>query len=193
VSWRSGRGKGATRIVAEPRIEVRPADEQADPVPGEAVPLVFRSNGTIADSATARALGARGGRARAKGARTYAALGLAKLAADAAFAPYREAGDAFVREHLSALAMQSGGEVGPGPSSIVASAGVQLAASRYFSDRAAETGDAKQWAQASALADASRQNLLAAYELAVREAKARPRTVAEAQAAIAQRILGPAR
>lgn len=169
MALRSGHGTGA----GVPRVEVLPADEQPDPVPGEPEPVTRRADGTFADSASARLIGARGGKARVARARLVAALGLAELAADSDFAPYRTAGDAFVAEHLAVLARQAGGEVGPGPSSIVASAGVQLAASRFLSDRAAATGDAKLFAQASSLADSSRQNLLAAFELAVREAKAR--------------------
>lgn len=173
MAHRTGHGNGA----GVPRIEVLPANELPQPLPAIAPPLVFRQGHRIGDSATARVLGAKGGREKAKRARTHtalhSALGLTELAADAAFAPYRAAGDAFVGEHLAALAMQAGGEVGPGPASMVASAGVQLAASRYLSDRAAATGDAKVFAQASTLANDSRQNLLAAYELAVREAKAR--------------------
>lgn len=190
MTLRTGHGAGA----GSPRIEVLPADELPAPVPGEAVPLVRRPNGQIADAATAKALGARGGAAKSTRARLLSASGLTELAEDAAFAPYRAAGDAFVREHLTTLATQSGGEVGPGPSSIVASAGVQLAASRYLSDKAAITGDAKLFAQASSLANDSRQNLLAAYELAIREAKARndARPPGDAMAAIRARILGGA-
>ncbi|MFO0735742.1 MAG: hypothetical protein U0270_07680 [Labilithrix sp.] len=132
-----------------------------------------RLNGTLEDSESAKELGARGGRARAAKVRLVSALGLASLADDAAFAPYRTAGDAFVTEHLAALALQAGGEVGPGPASIVASAAMQLAASRFVNDRAMQSGDAKLLKQASDLANDSRQNLLAAYELAVREATAR--------------------
>ena len=100
-------------------------------------------------------------------------MGLADLDPGAAFGPYQDAGDLFVREHLAALAKQAGGEVGPGPSSIVASAGVQLAASRFVSDLAARTGDPELFRRASQLANDSRQNLLASYELAVREGRAR--------------------
>jgi hypothetical protein len=57
---------------------------------------------------------------------------------------------------------------------VVASAALQLAWSRYLSDRAAEEGDAEMALASSRLADASRQNLLAAHELCAREAKARP-------------------
>lgn len=108
------------------------------------------------------------------------ALGLTELTADSDFAPYRRQGDAFVQEHLASLALQAGGTVGPGPASIVCSAGVQLAASRYLSDRGMRDGDPKLLSQASSLANDSRQNLLAAYELAVREAKARQKTAPEA-------------
>jgi hypothetical protein len=57
----------------------------------------------------------------------------------------------------------------------VASAALQLAWSRYFSDQAALTGDPDLALTASRLADASRQNLLAAHELCAREADARKR------------------
>ena len=51
---------------------------------------------------------------------------------------------------------------------------MQLAASHYLFAKAAETGDAALFGQASKLADAHRQNLLAAHELCAREAKQRP-------------------
>jgi hypothetical protein len=56
---------------------------------------------------------------------------------------------------------------------MVASAALQLAWSRYLSDQAAATGDAEMALAASRLADASRNNLLSAHELAAREAVAR--------------------
>jgi hypothetical protein len=68
-----------------------------------------------------------------------------------------------------------GGEVGPGPASVIASAALQLGASRWLSDQGAELGDARMLLDASRLADASRQNLLAAHELCAREAQARPK------------------
>jgi hypothetical protein len=51
---------------------------------------------------------------------------------------------------------------------------LQLAWSRYFSDLAAETGNADLALSASKLANDSRQNLLAAFELCAREAKSKP-------------------
>jgi hypothetical protein len=166
---RTGHGNGA----GSPRIEVLPPDELPAPVPGSPEPVARRTDGTVADSASAKALGRRGGLARAEKGRMLCALGLAELGADSDFAPYRRHGDAFVQGHLEVLALQSGGTVGPGPASIVCSAGVQLAASRFLSDRGMRDGDAKLLSQASSLANDSRQNLLAAYELANREAKAR--------------------
>ena len=58
-----------------------------------------------------------------------------------------------------------GGFCGPAPSSIVASAALQLAWSRYLSDQAAATGDAELALAASRLAErhAAGKNLLAAH------------------------------
>lgn len=72
-----------------------------------------------------------------------------------------------------------GGQVGPGPASIVSTAALQLAASRWLSDQGAERADAKMLLAGSRLADSSRQNLLAAHELCVRELQARPRGAAQ--------------
>jgi hypothetical protein len=102
------------------------------------------------------------------------ALGLSTLVADTTFGPYRSAAEEFVKHHLACLAQQAGGELGPGPSTMVASAALQLAASRWAFDRGAEQSDPALIKLGSALANDSRQNLLAAFELAVREAKARP-------------------
>lgn len=158
-------------------VEVMPPDEQADPLPRPLavadVPLVFRRDGKIGDVATAKELGRRGGHAKAQRSRLVAGLGLAELAGDAAFRPYQVAGDEWVDRHLQELANVAGGRVGPGPASIVQSAGIQLAASRFLADQAARSGDGATFARASSLSNDSRQNLLAAYELAIREGKAR--------------------
>lgn len=171
MTLRSGHGKGA----GVPRIEVLPADELPEPLSGTAVPLARRQDGTIADSATAKALGARGGHAKASKRALLTGLGLANLDDEDAFRPYWLAVEDWVRAHLAALASVVGGSVGPGPASIVGTAGVQLAASRFFSDQGAKTGNAKLFETASKLGDSSRQNLLAAYELARREGEAAPK------------------
>jgi hypothetical protein len=106
-------------------------------------------------------------------------LGLAKLVETSEFAPYRAAADEFVAHHLESLARQAGGEVGPGPSTMVASAALQLAASRWAFDKGGASGDAALLKLGSSFANDSRQNLLAAYELATREAQTRPRGPAD--------------
>jgi hypothetical protein len=98
------------------------------------------------------------------------------LPTDAPLKPYMASAVTFRRAQCSELARNVGGGVcGPGPSSLVATASIQLAWSRYLSDLAAQTGDADMAVKASRLADASRQSLLAAHELCAREAQARPR------------------
>jgi hypothetical protein len=56
---------------------------------------------------------------------------------------------------------------------MIASAALQLAWSRYFSDLAAETGDAEMALAASRLADASGQNLAKAHEYCAKARHAR--------------------
>lgn len=183
MTLRTGHGTGA----GVPRIEVLPPDELPAalpaPVPAPAAPLAFREDGTIADGATAKELGRRGGLAKARRVRLVDTLGLKKIDEASDFAPYRYAADEFVTAHLAALAQVAGGEVGPGPSSIVASAALQLAASRYAFDKFAETLEPGLAKLGSSLGDAHRQNLLAAYELARREADARPKRNADPLAA----------
>lgn len=180
MTLRRGHGRGA----GQPRIEVLPADELPAPLPAVPVPVRRRANGTVADSESAKALGRRGGHAKAGAVRLVDSLGLSKLAEGSAFAPYRDAADAFVRLHLGELAKAAGGEVGPGPSTMVGSAGLQLAASRFCFDRGAADGDPSLMKLGSQLANDSRQNLLAAYELATREAQARPRAPVDFHAQI---------
>jgi len=173
MALRQGHGRGA----GVPRIEVLPPDEQPAPVPAPIVPasgVQRRQNGTVATSEAARALGRRGGIVKAKRVRLARSLGLsAEVMQAEAFAPYRRAASAFRKHHATELARQAGGGVGAAPSSMIASAALQLAASRFLFDQAALSGDLATFKAGSQLANDSRQNLLAAYELAVREAKAR--------------------
>jgi len=173
MTLRTGHGTGK----GSPHVEVLPADELPTPVAAAealpSVPLHFRQNGKIADSGTAKALGKRGGEAKARKVRLVDSLGLATIAEDSSFGPYRAAAEEFVRAHLASLAAQAGGDVGTGPSTMVASAGLQLAASRWAFDQAAIAGDPALMKLGSQLANDSRQNLLASYELAVREAESR--------------------
>ena len=173
VTLRTGHGTGS----GSPRIEVLPADELPEGVPARvaaaARPVARRQNGQLASSEAGKALGAKGGRAKADRVRLVSSLGLAKLADGAALKAYWNAAEDFTAHHLKGLAELAGGSVGSGPSSMVVSAGLQLAASRYLFDLGAQAGDPALLKQASALANDSRQNLLAAFEVATREAKAR--------------------
>lgn len=170
----------------QPRIEVLPAEELPSPVPApeprRSVTLRFKPSGGFADRETALECARRGGEARKRRLRLIASLGLKRCSNDKAFSSYRSAAEEFVQFHIKELAKLAGGEVGPGPSTMVGSAALQLAASRYAYDKFTDTED-PMWANlGSKWADASRQNLLACYELAVREAQARPRQRTDALA-----------
>lgn len=109
-----------------------------------------------------------------------ASLGLAGSAlTSAAFAPYRKKASSFRAAHCRELSALAGGACGSGPSSMVASAALQLATSRFLFDLSMQDTAPGSKAHleivktASKLADSSRQNLLAAYELAIREGKSR--------------------
>lgn len=174
MTLRTGHGNGR----GVPRIEVLPVDELPPPVPvgGPGLASVERrKDGTVATSEAAKAIGARGGQVKARRVRLARSLGLSNLEQSPAFAPYRRSASAFRQHHCKELARLAGGEVSAGPCSMVASASLQLAASRYLFDQASQTGDASVFKTASSLANDSRQNLLAAYELATREAQARPK------------------
>lgn len=102
-------------------------------------------------------------------------LGLWEAPEGHPFAPYAKLGREWRDAHMARLgATVGGGHVGPGPASIVSTAALQLAASRWLSDRGAEAGDARALLDAARLANDSRQNLLAAHELCAREAQTKP-------------------
>jgi hypothetical protein len=173
---RTGHGSQRGKI----HVEVPPIDELPDPVkplpgsgPETAGPIERNPDGTVSGSEAAKALGKRGGEAKAKRARLIDALGLSKLVEGAKFAPYRTAAEEFTKHHLAELADSAGGYVGASASSMVASAAIQLGASRYLFDQASESGDPAVFMSASKLADSSRQHLIAAYALAVRAAEIR--------------------
>jgi hypothetical protein len=176
MAWRSAHGSGSAALV---RIETAPANEQ--PLGVQAITLESaggerRPDGTFAPGA--RTAQQAGGLATRGKTRLAAKLGLARLSDDTAFAPYRRAATTFRRVQCAELARTVGGGVcGPGPSSIVASAALALAWSRYLSDVAAQSGDGELAVRAVRLGDASRQSLLTAHELCAREAKGRPRPV----------------
>lgn len=169
MTLRTGHGNGA----GVPRVEVLPADELPAGVPAPEQPsqaaIVRDSQGRLADHESARRLGARGGKAKAGQTALSASVGLGKRFSVPEFQPYAKAARAFRRTQVTRLAQTvGGGECGPAPASMVASAALQLAASRFAFE---VLGDMKLGSQ---LANDSRQNLLAAHELAAKEAQARP-------------------
>ena len=103
-------------------------------------------------------------------------LGLRAVPESHPYAPYAKLAREWRDAHMAQLsATVGGGRIGPGPASVVSSAALQMAASRWLYDLGAETGDAKSLLDASRLADASRANVLSAHELAAKEAQDRPR------------------
>jgi hypothetical protein len=173
VTLRNGHGSGA----GVPRVEVLPADEQPAGVPAPARPAALRDNaGRFQAGAGTSELAREGARAAHESRQLAALLGLWTPPDDHAFAPYARLAREWRDAHMATLsATVAGGSVGPGPASIVSTAALQMAASRWLFDRGAEAGDARMLTDASRLGDASRQGLLAAHELAAREAAARPR------------------
>jgi hypothetical protein len=167
-------GTGAGALI---RVETAPVDEL--PIGVQAPPHAStggerRADGTFAPGA--RTMQAAGGRATKGKSKLTARLGLSSLPEGNDFAPYRKAASTFRRVQCSSLASSVGGGVcGPAPSSIVASAALALAWSRYLSDVAARTDDADMAVRAVKLGDSSRQALLTAHELCAREAASRPR------------------
>lgn len=190
MALRTGHGRGA----GVPRIEVLPVDELPKGLAvvepqGQALPRPPYASG----SAEAREAGRRGGKRKAGTTALACGLGLAKAFADPSFEPYRRAAETFAKLHVRNLAQTvGGGQCGPAPASIVWSAGLQLAASRWAFE---VSGDP---ALGSKLANDSRQNLLAAHELCAREAESRIRNqgsqIARDQAAfqrqLAERLKG---
>jgi hypothetical protein len=167
VTWRNGHGTGA----GQPRIEVMPPDELpvgvAAPLPSSAAVVERDAAGRVTGSAAAAALGRIGGNAKAGQSRLAHRIALGESFADERFQPFARSARAFRRLHVSQLARTVGGGVcGPAPASIIASAALQLAASRFAFE---VLGD---MALGSRLANDSRQNLLAAHELCAREAEA---------------------
>lgn len=171
MTWRTAHGAGASTLV---RVETSPPDELPVGLPEPARSVSPSDRGAQGRFAGSNAQAAAGGRARAGKTKLTARLGLATLPPESEFQPYKKSAASFRKAQCLELARNVGGGVcGPGPSSIVASSALALAWSRYFSDRAALTGDPDLAAKALRAADTSRQMLLTAHELCAREGLAR--------------------
>jgi len=172
VTLRTGHGNGA----GVPRVEVLPADELPDGVPAAASPAPPRDDaGRLLRGPGTTEFARRGGKAAKESRQLARLLGLWEPGETHTFQPYSKLAREWRDAHLAQLAATvGGGEVGPGPASIVSTAALQLAASRWLHDEGARQANPKLLLDASRLADSSRQNLLAAHELCAKEAAARP-------------------
>lgn len=144
-------------------------------VPAPARPAAPRDEaGRFRQGPGTSAIARKGAQARHEARELDKLLGLVPLDETHPRAPYRRMARQWRDGHMARLADTVGaGEVGPGPASVVASAALQLSASRWLYDLALETGDADLALKASRLANDSRNSLLAAQELTAAEAKAR--------------------
>jgi hypothetical protein len=168
---RTGHGNGA----GVPRIEVLPPDELPVGSPAPTRPDASRDDAGRFRAGPGTSELARSGAHAAHQARQLGQLlGLWSPPDGHAYAPYTRLAREWRDGHMTTLAATvGGGEVGPGPASIVSTAALQMAASRWLFDRGAELGTARMLGEASRLGDSSRQSLLAAHELCAREALAR--------------------
>jgi hypothetical protein len=165
------RSQGRSRPLV-PRV-----DELPDGVPAPARPVPLRDEaGRLLPGAGTTELARAGGLAAAEARQLGQLLGLWTPPEGHSYAPYARLAREWRDDHMTQLAATvGGGHIGPGPASVVSSAAMQMAASRWLYDFGAERGDAKALIDASRLADSSRANLLSAHELAAKEAQARPK------------------
>lgn len=172
MALRSGHGAGK----GTPRIEVLPVDELPAGVPAPASLAADRdASGKLIPGPGTSEQARRAALAKHEAATLARLTGLWEAPEGHAFQPYQRLITKWRDAHMAQLAATvGGGEVGPGPASVVSTAALQLGASRYLHDLGAATGDAKMLLDASRLADSSRQSLLAAHELTAKEAQARP-------------------
>lgn len=174
MALRSGHGTGK----GVPRIEVLPCDELPVGMPAPASRAADRdASGKLIPGPGTSEQARRAALAKHEAASLARLTGLWEAPDGHPFQPYQRLIAKWRDAHMSQLAATvGGGEVGPGPASIVSTAALQLGASRFLHDLGTESGDAKMLLDGSRLADASRQNLLAAHELCAKEAASRPRS-----------------
>ena len=171
--WRKAHGKAAQHgaLVA---IETAPPDELPGGVLEVARPAPIAYRDAKGRFQKGNPLAAVGGKARGERHQLARLLGFASLPDGHRFARYHRLAREWRAEHARELASTvGGGHLSPGVSSVIASAALSLAASRFLYDRATKCCDPKLFGQAARLADQSKQALLTAHELAAREARAR--------------------
>lgn len=176
MALRTGHGNGA----GVPRVEVLPPDELPPASPSNADRSGRGSDGRFLPG---------NGIARAQKVRPakYGTLVLELAKADPVYQTCARWGSRYAAHRRVELAKAHGGELSAGVGALVESAGNALADSRYVRAKAAEKGDAALFKLAASLATEARQCELAAWELAAREAAARPRNPV---ADLRRRVLG---
>lgn len=177
MAIRSAHGRAA-ELGAITVIETLPADELPAGVPAPARPAADRSErGEFAPGPGTSGIARLGGLAAAESRKFARLLGVVEFDESHVYAPYMRLAREHRDDHGSELAQRvGGGQLSAGVSSIVASASLALAASRFLYDQGALTGSAALLVQAARLADQSRTALMTAHELAAREATSRPET-----------------
>jgi hypothetical protein len=168
MALRSGHGTGA----GTPRVEVLPPDELPPASPATTDRSGRGPDGRfIAGNGAARASKTRPSR--------YGSLVLGLAKADPVYQTCARWGARYAAHRRAELAKAHGGELSAGVGALVESAGNALADSRYVRAKAAESGDPALFKLAASLATEARQCELASWELASREAQARPHSTRE--------------
>jgi len=167
MAWRKGHGSSAKG--GSPRIEVLPADELPAANPANTV----QPNRDAAGRFTRGNTEARIRRIRPGTGCLIGYAGLEDCSPE--FKRFAQWGRRYASHRRAELARAHGGEISAGVGAIVESGALTMAASRFLQWKASQTGDTALFKESSQLAATARQHELAAWELAAREAKARPK------------------
>jgi hypothetical protein len=178
MALRSGHGKGA----GTPHVEVLPPDElpSAQAVGPDPIAAGRDAAGKVRSSAAAKALAALPRRSR---------FLPRKLACDPRFEAHNARRLEWQRKRMAEL-QAAHGHVSYGVGAMVNAAGWLYAGGEFASELAAETGDLESFKSAATLTSTARQHELASWELAAREAQARPKAKNSVLAAIEAKASG---
>lgn len=167
---RTAGGATANKVVA---VEIPRADELSDGIPEPARQEPSGERGPDGRFLPGNITSATGGRGKVGAIKLARQMGLHGESCEK-IAKYERNAEDFRRHEVARVArLVGGGYCGAGPASIIAGAAMQRCMAAYTFDEAKRTGDIDLFLKASRLTNDSRQNLLAAHELCVREAKAR--------------------
>jgi hypothetical protein len=177
---RTPHGTGRDKGSPGPRVEVHAPDELPAALPdlgaAERRRIERRPGGQFTREGAAQAGRIGGNRSGRPSLACSLGLSGEYVPSAQAFDPYRRRAASYRRAHCAELANLAGGVCGTGPSALVAQAALNLAMSRYLFDVATQgegPPDTALVREARQQGDSARQNLLAAFELAVREGRAR--------------------